>query len=285
MVTIYLDAGHYDYYNRSPVVPEYWESKMNWSLHLKLKAELEKYEGITVLTTRADQKKDLTPVQRGMCAKDGDILLSLHSNAANKESTDFVVIFVPLSDADTDIDEKSRALAKKLAPKITEVMGVTQKDYEIYASRSANDRNGDGILNDNHYGVLHGARQVNVPALIIEHSFHTNKRSTEWLLVDENLQRLAEEEAKIIAEHYGCKLKEAAKKKIWRVQVGAYLIKSNATKQQEKLKNTGYSGFITKVGLYYKVQVGAFEIKNNAINLQNKLKAAGFSTYLVEAYI
>ena len=31
---ICLDAGHYAKYNRSPVVPEYYESVMNWKLHL-----------------------------------------------------------------------------------------------------------------------------------------------------------------------------------------------------------------------------------------------------------
>ena len=59
-----LDAGHYGKYNRSPAVPEYYESEMNWKLHLLLKAELEKY-GIKVITTRADKDKDLGLTARG----------------------------------------------------------------------------------------------------------------------------------------------------------------------------------------------------------------------------
>ena len=35
-----LDAGHSGDYNRSPAVPEYYESDMNWTLHLLLKAAL-----------------------------------------------------------------------------------------------------------------------------------------------------------------------------------------------------------------------------------------------------
>lgn len=282
---IVLDAGHYANYNQSPVVPEYWESKMNWTLHLYLKEELEMYKGVTVTTTRADQTKDLTVTARGRMAEGSDLLLSLHSNAASREDADYVAIFVPISDETTDIDEKSKALAKKLAPRLTTLMGVNEKEYMITGVKSTLDRNNDGILNDNYYGVLHGARQVNVPALIIEHSFHTNKRAAEWLLIDANLRLLAVEEAKIIAEHYGLEKLQPPKKKIWRVQTGAYLIKSNANKQLEKLKKAGYTGFITKVGLYYKVQVGAYEVKSNAVNLQTKLKAAGFSTYLVEATI
>ncbi len=40
---ICLDAGHYGKYNRSPAIPEYYESDMNWKLHLMLKPALEKY--------------------------------------------------------------------------------------------------------------------------------------------------------------------------------------------------------------------------------------------------
>ena len=40
---ICLDAGHYGKYNRSPVVKEYYESDMNWKLHLLLKKYLEGY--------------------------------------------------------------------------------------------------------------------------------------------------------------------------------------------------------------------------------------------------
>ena len=34
---ICLDAGHYGYYNQSPANKSYYESKMVWKLHLKLK--------------------------------------------------------------------------------------------------------------------------------------------------------------------------------------------------------------------------------------------------------
>ena len=40
---ICIDAGHYGKYNRSPVVPEYYESDMVWKLHLMQKEILEGY--------------------------------------------------------------------------------------------------------------------------------------------------------------------------------------------------------------------------------------------------
>lgn len=282
---ICLDAGHYGKYNRSPVVPEYYESEMNWKLHLKLKEELEKYQDVEVITTRADKDKDLNNTERGKMSKGCDLFISLHSNAASREDADHIVIFVPVNDDRTDIDEKSKALANKIAPKLTEIMGVNEKNYRVAGVKSAYDRDGDGIINDNYYGVLHGARLVNTPAMIIEHSFHTNKRSTKWLLVDANLDKLAQEEAKIIAEHYGLKKIETKPKTIYRVQVGAYLLKKNAQKTQTKLQNAGYSAIIVKSGLFYKVQVGAYSFKTNAQKVMTGLKNKGYSAFIVEAKI
>jgi len=53
------------------------------------------------------------------------------------------------------------------------------------------------------YGVNRGAADVGVPSIILEHSFHTNYRSTLWLSQDANLRLLAVAEAKVIADYYG----------------------------------------------------------------------------------
>jgi N-acetylmuramoyl-L-alanine amidase len=271
MITICLDAGHYGKYNQSPVLPSYYESEMNWKLHLFLKRELQSY-GIGVVCTRTEPESDLPLAERGKRAKGCDLLLSLHSNGAQRESADHVVIFTMVGE--DDCAKTSNALAKRLAPVITEVMGVRETQYRIAANYSENDRDGDGLLDDNYYGVLFGAQTVDVPALIVEHSFHTNLRSVKWLSSDENLQKLAGAEAKVIADFYGLS------KEIYRVQVGAYKNRKNAEKMLVKLKNAGYDGFITQKEDYYKVQVGAYEIKENAKRMEKKLKADGFSTYI-----
>ena len=56
MTKICIDAGHYGKYNRSPAIPEYYESDMTWKLHLKLKEHLESYN-IEVITTRKNQNE------------------------------------------------------------------------------------------------------------------------------------------------------------------------------------------------------------------------------------
>lgn len=202
-MTVCLDAGHYGSYNRSPAVADYYESEAMWQLHLYLKEELES-RGITVKTTRTDPSRDLFVTDRGRAAKGCDVLLSLHSNAVGSgvnEDVDYVAVYHLHPDAATDADDTSRALAAALAPVIAETM-ATRQGSKVLSRRASTDKNKDGVLNDNYYGVLNGARQVNVPALIIEHSFHTNTRSTTWLLSNENLRLLAKREAEAVAAYF-----------------------------------------------------------------------------------
>ena len=200
-----MDAGHYGKYNQSPVVKSYYESEMNWKLHLLQKAEMEKY-GIKVITTRADKNKDLGLEARGKAAKDADLFLSDHSNAADEESTDYVVAMYQVDDNCGEMDEQSKAVAGMLAKTVGNVMGLP---YQTWSTKSSSDRDGNGYKDD-YYGVLRGAHTVHTPGVIIEHGFHTNTATAKWLLVEENLKKLAEAEAKTIAEWFDVKKTEKA---------------------------------------------------------------------------
>lgn len=225
---ICLDAGHYGKYNPSPVVAGYYESDMNWKLHLFLKAELEKY-GFEVITTRANKEKDMGLTARGKAAKGCDLLLSIHSNAVGtngaNEEVDYPVVYIPLNGSGTEI-------GWKLAECIESVMETKQNGRAVT-------RKGSGDWD--YYSVIHGAVSVGVPGLIMEHSFHTNTRSTKWLMDDNNLKKLAEAEAKVIGDHFGMKKpgdKPAVEPEHWyrvrkswedaKSQVGAYKVLENA---------------------------------------------------------
>ena len=189
-IKICLDAGHYGKYNQSPAVKTYYESDMNWKLHLKLKAELEKY-GIEVITTRKEQSKDMGLQDRGRCSKGCNLFLSIHSNAVDgkvHEDIDYPVVYVP-------INGTGDKLGKRLADCIASVMETKQKG-DCWSKKSTK---GDWDW----YGVIYGAVSVGVPGLILEHSFHTNTRSTKWLMDDSNLDKLAKAEAEVLAKHYG----------------------------------------------------------------------------------
>ena len=201
---ICIDAGHFGAaYNKCPAIPEYAESAVMWDLHLMLKEELEEL-GAMVILTRPNQSVDLALKERGMTAEDCDLFLSLHSNAVAggmNESIDYVAVYHLTEDASATCDDISKEVAQVLAPIIASTMGTNQ-GYKILTRKSSNDRNKDGVLNDNYYGVLNGARLVDVPGLILEHSFHTNTRSVKWLLNESNLKRLAKAEAEGIACYF-----------------------------------------------------------------------------------
>ena len=180
-----IDAGHFGKRNRSPVVPEYYESQMNWKLQGYQKEELEKY-GIRVITTRKEQKKDLALLARGRASKNCDLFLSNHSNACNAPSVDRAVVIVQL-------DGRGDALGAKLAQCIRDVM-QTCDPWKVSSRKG---------INGEYYGVLRGAAQVGTVGMILEHSFHTNPKAARWLLEDDNLKKLAKAEAKVIAEYFG----------------------------------------------------------------------------------
>ena len=196
-----LDAGHYGKYNQSPVEKGYYESQAMWKLHLYLKQELNKL-GIAVFTTRADQGKDMGLKARGKASADADLLVSLHSNAADSQSVDYVAAFYQYPDSGTQVDDQSLELAKLLAAAVAQLMGVKQGGKAM-TKKGSGDWNGDGVMNDNYYSVLNGARLVDTPAVILEHSFHTNPAAVRWLMEDENLRKLAKLEAEVIAGYFG----------------------------------------------------------------------------------
>jgi N-acetylmuramoyl-L-alanine amidase len=199
---ICIDAGHYGKYN-SGVVKGYYEAVQMWRLQDLLVAELRK-RGVTVVVTRSNQAADLSLISRGKKAKGCDLFLSLHSNAASTESVDYPVAYVLRPNARTNIDEKAAQIGLNLAKVVQGVMGTTQGART--ATRAASgDRDGNGVRDDEYYGVLEGARRVGVPAVILEHSFHTNRKACAWLMVDANLQDLAKAEADAIAAWLGAK--------------------------------------------------------------------------------
>ena len=185
---ICIDAGHYGKYNHSPAVDDYYESDMNWKLHLMLKEELEKY-GAQVITTRENQETDKPLFERGAMSEGCDLFLSIHSNAVGddvNEDVDYPISIVQLHG-------KGDELGLKIAKCVAELMGTRQEG-------TIKNRRGE---NGEYYGVLRGAAAVNTLGIIIEHSFHTNTRSTLWLLNDDNLKKTAKAEARLIAEYFG----------------------------------------------------------------------------------
>ena len=197
---IMIDPGHAGMlYNAAPDVVGYYESMQMWKLAHKLKEALEEW-GIETGMTRYSIYDDPELTERGRKAKGCDLFVSLHSNASGDKATDAPWIITLTPDDKTKIDETSRIVGETIGPVVSGVMGVSAPFY--YTKRVDFDRDGNGYLDDEYYGVLFGAKSVGVPGIIIEHSFHTNARAATWLLNEDNLTVLAKAEAAALAELY-----------------------------------------------------------------------------------
>lgn len=194
---ITLDPGHGKNGNPSPNNKKYIEGTQMWHLANKLKVALEKY-GFEVVTTRPNLTDNPSIATRGKTAGTNGscMFLSLHSNAPgpnkdgsySKTATGTRVYYSMTRSA-------NKALADLLGNKVSEIMGHY---YRGSATKQYPDKPGV-----DYYGVIRYAAQNGCKcAFIIEHGFHTCVADSNFLLDDANLQKLADAEAKIIAEYF-----------------------------------------------------------------------------------
>lgn len=189
-MTLTLDPGHGKYDNKSPINEKYIEGTQMWYLANKLKLALEQY-GIKVITTRPNITDNPSLNTRGRTASayGSDLFLSLHSNACNDNSVRGTELYYSATRSENQV------LADALGEKVSEIMG--------HSFRGSRTRVIEGTSRD-WYGVIRAAAESGCKcAMIIEHGFHTNKDDTDFLLIDANLQKIADAEAAVIANYFG----------------------------------------------------------------------------------
>lgn len=200
-VKIMLDPGHDKARYNQGAIPAYWEGERMWALSQLLKTALTR-RGFTVGTTKSKCDQSIDVVTRGRMARGYTALISLHTDACADPSVDRPTGIYLVDDNCGPIDEESRELAKLLSATCAATIGTRYRAQQ-YSRESGNDRNGNGKLDDDYYGVLYGAHQVGVPAIILEHTFHTCPASAEWLMDNKHLEELADALAAALADYYG----------------------------------------------------------------------------------
>ena len=198
---IMLDPGHDKAKYNQGAVPDYWEGERMWKLSELLHTALAR-RGITTGTTKTQCDQAVEVTARGRMATGYNLLISLHTDACADPKMDRPTGIYLVDDDCGPIDEESKELAKLLSATAASVIGTRYRAQQ-YSRKSSRDRDGDGEVNDDYYGVLYGAHQVGVPAVILENTFHTCPAAAEWLLDDSNLEELANALADTLAEYYG----------------------------------------------------------------------------------
>lgn len=77
---------------------------------------------------------------------------------------------------------------------------------------------------------------------------------------------------------------KSAVSKLYRVQIGAFSVRSNAESYLKQADKKGFSGFIVEAAKnkLYRVQIGAFASRQNAQNYLAQAKQKGFDGFIVE---
>lgn len=200
---ITLDPGHGRMSNRG-IDRTYYEGTRMFKLAYLLKSELEKYDDVTVFVTRGELDDDPTLSERGIMARENGSMLfiSLHSNGADSERAHGVSLYRSVR-----LDGSVR-LAHLLADGVTDVINsVTGITYKRGVKTRTYKENGKTY---DYYGVIRNSAGGGVEySYIIEHGFHTNEKECAFLLDDDNLLKIAQREAQIIAQYFSLKEKQS----------------------------------------------------------------------------
>ena len=193
---ILIDPGHGKDYNAG-IVKGYYEGNVMYELGVLLQRELGKYSNLQVDITRKSITDFPDLDQRGKMANGYNLVISLHSDAANNANAVGTTIFYSVN------RPKSLQLATELgiaisttinlSTGVTLLRGVTTKPY------SSINKSMDyyAILRNS---VVHSSVEH---AILIEHGFHTNLKECQYLFNSDNLAKLAVMEANVIAKHIG----------------------------------------------------------------------------------
>lgn len=188
-IKIMLDPGHGKGQNRGFVNVDpknngqYCnEGDNTYFLAHKLKSELERY-GFEVGITRTSISQDPSLETRGKMARGYDLFISVHSNAAGST--------VRGTEVWDSVKKPNKALASKISRYVSAAFGHTNRGvkYRVYPD----------TVNTDYYAVLRSNEATH--GMLVEHGFHTNYQDASILFYQR--QKIAEMEAKAIAEYYG----------------------------------------------------------------------------------
>lgn len=234
----------------------------------RVKAILENSYDIEVVM--ATLSMGIAKAQRPTEAKNKgcDFYLAIHSNAGGDEKA------VGAEGYYHPDSESSKSLAEALVKELDAIA-------PIKSTRHTSVKSGMNAFKGAGYGEIRSPMQFGIPSVLVEVNFHDHTTIARWIV--KNKDAIAAAIVKAIVDTFSVEKKKADEppsKTLYRVQTGAYSVKSNAVALAAKLKSAGFDTYIVQNDGLYKVQVGAYSVKANADEMAKKLEAAGFDTYI-----
>ncbi len=198
------------------------EKDLNLSIALACKDVLERH-GVSVKMSRTKDENDTLSEEIKECnAYSPDFAVDIHNNAGGGDGAEAFYHY-------------GGGISKTLAENIlTEIVKVGQN------SRGAKIRKND--CGKDYYGFI---RETSSPSVIIECAFVDNATDLKILATESKRKKVGQAIAKGILKTLGIEF-QAESNILYRVQVGAFSVKANAEAMQKRLKEAGFSSYITK---------------------------------------
>lgn len=232
-----LDPGHgINELNQSPD-GKYFEYKFAWDMSQRIKKLLEDTGKFDVLVTKDSAKECMGLTKRATKANlwGADIFISLHSNAIGAgqwaDRTHGLTTWTYAAGGKRDV----------LANLILEEMA--ERDVELFGQKLYHSR----------FTVL---AKSSMPAVLIEHLFHTCHSDVDKLLSNEYRDTFAHATAAAVLRYF---------------ELDETLLIEDAEEENKVLKD-----------IIYRVQIGAFENEDNAEEMAQSLKAQGYQAIIKE---
>ena len=207
-LVVALDPGHVGS-NSGALGNGLAEADANWKIAQYCKAELETYEGVTVVYTvtnsdRLNPSTELVDRVNSAVRQGADVLVSLHLNSTGSGSAHGAEVWAPYN---SGYNSETHAVGTELGKKILaqlEALGLTNRGVKFrWIEDDADYQYSDGSDGD-YYGIIRNARKANLPAVIVEHAFIDNWSDYQNFLRDDaKLQALGASDARGIANHFG----------------------------------------------------------------------------------
>ena len=198
------------------------EKDLNLSIALACRDELVRH-GISVKMSRAKDENDPLGEEIKECnVYAPDLAVSIHNNAGGGDGAEAFHHYG---------GGKSKILADNILEEIAKV-GQNSRGAKIRKNTNGKD----------YYGFI---RETSCPAVIVECAFVDNATDLKILATEGKRKAMGVAIAKGILKTIGVE-SQSEKASLYRVQVGAYLVKANAEAMQKKIKAVGFDAFIVK---------------------------------------
>lgn len=198
------------------------EKDLNLSIALACRDELVRH-GVEVRMSRTKDENDPLSEEIKECNAYGpDLAVDIHNNAGGGDGAE---VFHHHGGG------KGKNLAENILAEIVKI-GQNSRGTKIRKNSQGKD----------YYGFI---RSTTCPAVIVECAFVDNATDLKILATEGDRKSMGVAIAKGVLKTLGVEI-QGEKASLYRVQVGAYLVKANAEAMQKKIRAVGFDAFIVK---------------------------------------